>query len=145
MPGYLSVQCSNLIPCLSFSFPLSSSLHHPSPKLPPSYGNWETFDVSVGNESPSPHRQHSRRFIQSFKEVLPPFSMTFHNKQINREFYGHITGTSHSLSFPSLHCTMRYPAIRIWITDTIWLPQWLCKCMCLLVPPAKMSSRNLRG
>lgn len=87
MIGYLSAQCSSLIPCLSFSFPLSSCLHHPPLKLSPSYGNWETFH-EVGNEIPSPHTDN-----ESSKEFFPAFFMTFHNKQIHWHFYGRITVT----------------------------------------------------
>lgn len=54
MIAYLSVQCSNLSPCLSFSFASLPVFNHPSPKLSHSYGNWEAFD-EVSKGTPSPH------------------------------------------------------------------------------------------
>ena len=87
MTGYLSAQCSDLILCLSFSFPLSSHLLHPSPKLSLSYGNWEIFHED-GNEIPSSHTDN-----ESSKEFFPPSSVTFHNKQIHWWFHDHITST----------------------------------------------------
>lgn len=51
---YLSVHCSNLSPCLSFSFTSLPVFNHPFSKLSHSYGNWKAF-YEVSNEIPSPH------------------------------------------------------------------------------------------